>query len=136
MRSAATACVAAIVVFATGCGTQVPEVPNEEPVSYSVHLEPLVIAHCLSCHDSEEAKAKLVLDPGLGYERLVGPRSIQDPEMALVEPSEVDRSYLWLKLQHVTEKGKGMPRTLTGSKKLRPAELDLYRRWIEGGALP
>jgi hypothetical protein len=119
-----------------GCGTQVPEVPNEEPVSYSMHLEPLVIAHCLSCHDSEEAKAKLVLDPGLGYERLVGPHSTQDPEMALVAPADPDSSYLWLKLQHVTEEGKGMPRTPTGSMKLRPAELDLYRRWIEGGAKP
>jgi len=135
-RTAATAYVGAILILAMGCGAQVPEVPNEDPVSYSAHLEPLVIAHCLGCHDSEEAKAKLVLDPGSGYESLVGPRSIQDPEMALVEPGDTERSYLWLKLHHVTKEGKGMPRTLTGSKKLRPAELDLYRRWIEGGALP
>jgi hypothetical protein len=126
----------AVMTIACGCGTGVPEVPTAEPVSYSAHLEPLIIAHCLSCHETEEAKAKLILDPGMGYERLVGPRSTQDPDMALVEPGDPDRSYLWLKLQHVTEEGKGMPRTLTGSKKLRPAELELYRRWIEGGALP
>ena len=136
MRSAATAFVGAMLILLAACGTQVPEVPNEEPVTYSDHLEPLVIAHCLSCHESEDAKAKLVLDPGVGYARLVGPRSIQDPDMALVEPGDPERSYLWLKLQHATEEGKGMPRTLSGSKKLRPAELDLYRRWIEGGALP
>jgi hypothetical protein len=136
VRISGTVFFATISVIATGCGTPVPEVPNGEPVSYSAHLEPLVIAHCLSCHESEEAKAKLVLDPGLGYERLVGQRSIQDSEMALVEPGDPESSYLWLKLQHVTEKGKGMPRTLTGSKKLRPAELELYRRWIEGGARP
>jgi len=136
VRCGATACVGTILVFTMACGTQVPEVPSEEPVSYSMHLEPLVIAHCLSCHDSEEAKAKLVLDPGLGYERLVGPRSIQDPEMALVSPGDPEGSYLWLKLQHVTEEGKGMPRTPTGSKKLRESELELYRRWIEGGAKP
>lgn len=123
-------------MISAGCGTRVPEVPKEEPVSYSIHLEPLVIAHCLACHDSEEAKAKLVLDPGAGYENLVGPRSTQDPTMARVQPGDPERSYLWLKLQHVTEEGKGMPRTLTGSKKLRPSELELYRRWIEGGALP
>ncbi len=29
-----------------------------------------------------------------------------------------------------------MPRTPTGVKKLRAAELELYRRWIEEGALP
>ncbi|MBD3850113.1 MAG: hypothetical protein IFK93_02380, partial [Acidobacteria bacterium] len=134
MRLGATACVGTLLVFAMACGTQVPEVPIEESVSYSMHLEPLIIAHCLSCHESEEAKAKLVLDPGLGYERLVGPRSIQVPEMALVAPGDPERSYLWLKLQHVTEEGKGMPRTPTGSKKLRESELELYRRWIEGGA--
>ena len=136
MRLGATACVGTLLVFAMACGTRVPEVPIEESVSYSMHLEPLIIAHCLSCHESEEAKAKLVLDPGLGYERLVGPRSIQVPEMALVAPGDPERSYLWLKLQHVTEEGKGMPRTPTGSKKLRESELELYRRWIKGGANP
>ncbi|MBD3857957.1 MAG: hypothetical protein IFK92_15805 [Acidobacteria bacterium] len=136
MRLGATACVGTLLVFAMACGTQVPEVPIEESVSYSMHLEPLIIAHCLSCHESEEAKAKLVLDPGLGYERLVGPRSIQVPEMALVAPGDPERSYLWLKLQHVAEEGKGMPRTPTGSKKLRESELELYRRWIKGGANP
>ena len=136
MRLGATACVGTLLVFAMACGTRVPEVPIEESVSYSMHLEPLIIAHCLSCHESEEAKAKLVLDPGLGYERLVGPRSIQVPEMALVAPGDPERSYLWLKLQHVAEEGKGMPRTPTGSKKLRESELELYRRWIKGGANP
>jgi len=135
VRISATVAGVTLAIIA-GCGTQVPEVPKEEPVSYSVHLEPLVIAHCLSCHESGEAKAKLVLDPRIGYQRLVGPRSTQKPEMALVEPGDPERSYLWLKLQHVTEEGKGMPRTLTGSKKLRDSELELYRRWIEGGALP
>jgi hypothetical protein len=130
------AVVGVTLAIIAGCGTQIPEVPKEQPVYYSVHLEPLVIAHCLRCHESGEAKAKLVLDPGTGYQRLVGPRSTQKPEMALVEPGDPERSYLWLKLQHVTEEGKGMPRTLTGSKKLRDSELDLYRRWIEGGALP
>ncbi len=126
----------ALVAVTAACGTQVPEVPQQAPVSYAEHLEPLVIAHCLSCHESEEAKAKLVLDPGLGYKRLVGPRSVQVPEMALVEPGNLEASYLWLKIEHRAREGKGMPRTLTGSKKLRPAEIDLYRRWIEGGALP
>ena len=136
MKSAATAYVGSVLVLAVACGSQVPEVPSGESVSYSVHLEPLVIAHCLSCHESEEPKAKLVLEPGMGYERLVGPHSIQDPEMALVEPGDPENSYLWLKLQHVTEEGKGMPRTVTGSKKLRESELELYKRWIEGGAKP
>jgi hypothetical protein len=85
---------------------------------------------------SDDAKAKLVLERGIGYQRLVGPHSVQVPEMALVKPGDPDGSYLWMKLQHLTEEGDGMPRTLTGSKKLRTAELELYRRWIEDGAKP
>jgi hypothetical protein len=123
-------------VALAGCGVAIPEVPEGEAVSYERHLEPLVLAHCHGCHETGNAKAELVLDRGIGYERLVGPASVQDPGMALVEPGLPDRSYLWLKLQHLAEEGKGMPRTLTGSKKLRAAELALYQRWIEGGALP
>ena len=67
---------------------------------------------------------------------MVNQKSVQVPEMALVAPGSPDTSYLWLKLQHSAPEGKGMPRTLTGVKKLREAELDLYRRWIEDGALP
>ena len=123
-------------VVLAGCGALVPEVSEDVPVSYSTHLEPLVMAHCMGCHDSEEAKGRLVLDSGEGYGQLVGRRSIQASEMALVAPGDPEKSYLWLKLQHRAAEGKGMPRTLTGSKMLRPAELELYRRWIEDGAHP
>ncbi len=125
-----------ICALVIGCGQKVPTVPAGTSVSYSEHLEPLVLAHCLGCHTAEEPKAKLVLEEGTGYGQMVGRASVQDPEMVLVEPGDLDASYLWLKLQHQTETGKGMPRTPTGSKKLRQAELDLYQRWIEEGARP
>ena len=124
------------MLILAGCGTPVPNVPAGDTVSYERHLEPLVVAHCLGCHEAEEPKAKLVLEEGTGYEQLVGRQSIQVPEMALVAPGDVDASYLWLKLQHTAPEGKGMPRTPTGVKKLRAAELELYRRWIEEGAKP
>ena len=124
------------LVLMAGCGAAVPEVPANEPVSYSAHLEPLVVAHCLGCHEAKDPKAKLVLENGAGYGQLVNRRSVQQPQMALVEPGDTEASYLWLKLQHTATEGKGMPRTLTGSKMLHPAELELYRRWIEGGAKP
>ena len=119
-----------------GCGTPVPDVPAGEQVSYERHLEPLVVAHCLGCHEAEEPKAKLVLEQGTGYGQLVSRQSIQVPAMALVAPGDVDASYLWLKLQHTAPEGKGMPRPPTGVKRLRDAELELYRRWIEDGAKP
>lgn len=133
LRCIASGCAA---LFLTGCGTPVPDVPAGETVSYERHLEPLVVAHCLGCHEAEEPKAKLVLEEGTGYGQLVGRQSIQVPEMALVAPGDVENSYVWLKLQHTAPEGKGMPRTPTGVKKLRAAELELYRRWIEDGAKP
>jgi hypothetical protein len=127
-------CCAALVLGA--CGAPVPKVPAGETVSYAKHLEPLVLANCLGCHGAEEPKAKLVLEEGSGYGQLVGRRSVQVAVMMLVEPGELEASYLWLKLQHRAPEGKGMPRTPTGVKKLRAAELELYRRWIEEGAKP
>ena len=124
------------LLVTAGCGARVPEVAPSEPISYAAHLEPLVIARCLGCHEAEAPEADLVLEAGRGYDALVGPRSVQKPSMALVAPGDPEASYLWLKLQHRAPHGKGMPRTLTGSKMLRADELELYRRWIEGGAKP
>ena len=129
-----------VVVFgmlAMGCaGVKVPVVPEGELVKYSQHLEPLVIARCLSCHTAEEPEAQLILEVGTGYGQLVGRPSTQIPELEIVVPGDVEASYLWRKLTHDVEIGRGMPRTVVGSIKLGADELELYRRWIEGGARP
>ena len=120
-----------------GCsGVDVPVVPEGEPVSYAEHLEPLVIARCLSCHTAEEPEARLVLEAGTGFGQMVGRASTQMPETMIVAPGDVEGSYLWRKLIHDVEIGRGMPRTIVGSIELPDDELELYRRWIEGGALP
>ena len=54
MRTATTGA-GIVLMIVTGCGTGVPEVPIEEPVSYATHLEPLVIAHCIGCHESRDS---------------------------------------------------------------------------------
>ena len=130
--------VGALTVLAAGCGVHLPEVPEGVAVSYQEHLEALVVERCLGCHGEEEPKAKLVLVQGKGYDQLVGRHSVQVPKMRLVAPGDLEASYLWMKMEHSPELevGKGMPRTLTGAKKLPAAELELYRRWIEDGALP
>ena len=120
-----------------GCsGVEVPDVPEGEPVSYEEHLEPLVIARCLSCHTAEEPEARLVLEMGTGYKQMVGRASTQVPELLIVQAGDVEGSYLWRKLTHDVEIGRGMPRTIVGSIELPEAELEIYRRWIKGGALP
>jgi hypothetical protein len=126
---------AAFVALAA-CGTSVPEVTTGEPISYSEHLEPLIIKRCLGCHTADEPEAELVLEEGEGYSQLVGRSSVQVPALKLVAEGDADASYLWQKLDHSATKGQGMPRTLFGSKRLPEAELAFIRRWIEDGARP
>ena len=118
------------------CGAGIPDVPEDQQVSYAEHLEPLMIKRCLGCHTAEEPKAELVLEVGRGYAQLVGRASEQVPSLQLVVPGDAEASYLWHKLDHSAVRGKGMPRTLTGSKRLPDAELELIHRWIEDGARP
>ena len=115
---------------------EVPVVPDDTQVSYAEHLEPLVIARCLECHTHEEPEAKLVLEVGTGYGQMVNRASTQIPEVLIVAPGDPDASYLWQKLIHDVEIGRGMPRTVIGAIELPEAELDLYHRWIEDGAQP
>ena len=126
-----------IAALSTACTrVEVPDVPEGVPVTYADHLEPLVIARCLTCHTAEEPEAQLVFEAGTGYGEMVGRASTQVPELLIVAPGDVEASYLWRKLMHDVEIGRGMPRTVVGSIKLRDDELELYRRWIEGGAQP
>jgi hypothetical protein len=117
-------------------GAPLPEVPQGASVSYRDHLEPLVLKRCVDCHTVEEPKAGLVLEEGMGYQRMVGPPARQAPTMQLVAPGDLEASYLWLKLDQRPIKGEGMPRTLTGAKRLPEKELERFRRWIAEGARP
>jgi hypothetical protein len=128
---------AMVTVVAAGCSrVEVPVVPEGEPVLYAEHLEALVVARCLSCHTAEKPEAELVLEVGAGYDRMVGRASTQVPESLIVTPGDPAGSYLWKKLIHEVEIGRGMPRTVVGAIELPQEELALYRRWIENGALP
>lgn len=131
------AALAVLTLSALACGrVELPVVPEGTPVSYAEHLEPLVRARCLSCHTAEEPEAQLVLEAGKGYRQMVGRASTQVPALEIVAPGDLDRSYLWHKLIHDAEVGRGMPRTVFGSIELPAKELGLYQRWIEDGALP
>jgi hypothetical protein len=131
--------VAAVLLTATvaACGgAPLPEIPDRSLASYRDHVEPMVLKRCVDCHTVEDPKAGLVLEEGLGFERMVGRPARQAPELALVSPGELEASYLWLKLDQRPIKGEGMPRTLTGAKPLPKRELERFRRWIEDGAHP
>lgn len=126
-----------LAVAGAGCGgSKLPALADGQPVSYREHVEPVVLDRCLSCHTADEPKAELVLEPGRGYDQLVGRPSAQVPTMQLVVPRDPADSYLWRKLDGNASVGEGMPRTLLGTRRLPDRELERFRRWIEDGALP
>jgi hypothetical protein len=108
----------------------------ETPVSYAKDIEPIFVKACEKCHGGSHPKQGLDLSAGKGYGELVGVRSTEVTEMARVKAGDPAASYLWLKLTHTATKGRGMPRTLFGAKKLPQADLDLIQQWIVQGANP
>ncbi len=97
-------------------------------------VQPIFDRNCAKCHGAEEARAKLNLSAATAFKALVGTPSQQVPTLARVKPGDPGSSYLWQKVQHTAAKGKGMPKTMFGSKKLSDPDLDLIRKWIEAGA--
>lgn len=124
---------AVAAVFAVACAPPL-EVPAEP--GYAADVEPVVLERCESCHRTGDVRGELLLERGLGYDQLVGRRSVQVPSLPLVVPGDPDASYLWHKLRHTAVVGDGMPRGVLGSRRLPAAELELVRRWIETGARP
>lgn len=124
------------VVLPLAVAAVVPAVSDPQGPSYAQDVERVIVKRCAGCHTADKPKAELILEQGRGYGLLVGRNSKEVPTLPLVKPGDPDGSYLWRKLQHTASQGKGMPRTLFGSKKLPRKELALIRSWIEAGALP
>lgn len=108
----------------------------QAPLSYAADVEPTILEACADCHGGDSPKKGLDLSKGKGFERLVGVKSQEVPEMVFVKAGDPASSYLWLKVTHTATQGKGMPRTLFGSKKLPEAQLDVIKNWIIQGANP
>ena len=108
----------------------------QAPLSYAKDVEPIIVKACGECHGGDSPKKGLDLSQGKGFERLVGVKSQEVPEMLLAKAGDPAGSYLWLKVTHTATQGKGMPRTLFGSKKLPQADLEVIQNWIIQGANP
>ena len=107
----------------------------ESPLSYAKDVESIFVGECGDCHGEKHPKADLDLSLGSGMKALSDKKS-SEVEMPLLTPGDPAKSYLWLKLSHTATKGRGMPRTLFGAKKLPKEQLDLIQRWIVEGAKP
>ena len=125
-----------LVSVAAACGgSSLPDLPDGVSVSYREHLEPLFLKRCVYCHTTEEPKANLVLEEGVGYGQMVDRASTQVPTLKLVSPGDLEESYLWLKLDQRAAVGEGMPRTFLGAKRLPPVEEERFLKWFEDGAV-
>ena len=95
----------------------------EEKITYDDHLAPIFKQHCGSCHNPTARKADLDVTNYLNL--MQGGAS-----GTAVEPGDASSSYLYALVAHEAE-----PFMPQGADKLPDAEIDLLRRWIDGGAL-
>jgi hypothetical protein len=122
-----------LIIATTALGVAVL---GQEPLSYARDVEGLFIKECGDCHSADNPKKGLDLSLGRGWASLVDVKSQELPDVVLVKAGDPAGSYLWHKVAQTAEKGRGMPRTLFGARKLLPEQLDLIERWIKEGAKP
>jgi hypothetical protein len=100
---------------------------------FALDVWPLFSSRC-GCHVGFPSGG-LAMEQGSAHHALVGVRS-SDTELALVEPGDPKRSYLWRKLMgdHQEVGGFGVPMPMSGTP-LTDQELALVEAWIIEGAL-
>jgi len=105
-------------------------------VTWASRVQSVLEFNCGSCHSGANPQGGLDLADGDVYSRLKKP-SLQKPLMNLIEPGDITKSYLWLKM--VADPGivgLAMPLDAMGKPRtLPPAELADIKTWIENGAL-
>jgi len=130
MQKVAVLFLAGIVMIAAGALAQ-----GVAP-SYVEGVQPIFDRECVKCHGAKEKKSKLDLSAPESYKALVNVPSREAPATLRVKPGDPEQSYLWLKLEHRTEEGSGMPKGFFSAKRLAQKDLDVAKVWIAAGALP
>lgn len=107
-----------------------------EGVTWSRRVQKVLQANCGGCHGGVSPAEGLDFNAPDAYARLIT-ASKQRPELKLIEPGDPARSYLWLKLiDDPSIVGQLMPiDPLLGARRLRPAELNDIKAWIDNGAV-
>ncbi len=101
----------------------VTDVRADEKLTYDDHLAPIFRQRCGTCHNPTARKADLDVTTYLGL--MQGGASGTG-----IEPGDASSSYLYSLVAHEAE-----PYMPQNAEKLPDAEIDLLRRWIDGGAL-
>lgn len=106
-----------------------------EPVDYAGDIQPIWDARCVAgCHTPGGSKAAIPLDSSVSYDTLVGKPSVQLPSMNMVEPSDLNASYLWHKLKDQQGDVNGSGASMPLGSTLSADELAKVKKWIEDGA--
>jgi Planctomycete cytochrome C/WD domain, G-beta repeat len=95
----------------------------EDKVTYDDHVAPIFRQRCGTCHNPTAKKADLDVT---NYLKLMQGGA----SGAAISPGDADGSYLFTLVTHQAE-----PYMPQKADKLPDAEIDLLRRWINGGAL-
>lgn len=103
------------------CGARGAKADNK--VTFDEHIAPLLKQRCGSCHNPTAKKGDLDVTTYLNLMKGGGSGDS-------VSPGDADGSYLYALVTHKSE-----PFMPQNADKLPDAELDLIKRWINGGAL-
>lgn len=114
------ACAAGFVLVVSATNVRAAD---EKKVTYDEQLAPIFRQRCSSCHNPNAKKADLDVT---NYSSLMHGGS----SGAVVEPGDANASQLFLLVTHQSE-----PYMPQKADKLPDGEIDLIRRWINGGAL-
>jgi hypothetical protein len=111
--------VAAYFVISLSSGTAIAD----EKITYDDHIAPILRQRCSSCHGPTSKKADLDVTTYLTL--MQGGAS-----GGSIEPSDASSSYLFALVNREAE-----PYMPLNADKIPDAEIDLLKRWIDGGAL-
>lgn len=95
----------------------------DEKITFDDHVAPIFRQRCSSCHNTSTRKADLDVT---NYVNLMQGGA----SGAVIEAGDASASYLFALVTHESE-----PYMPQNAEKLPDAEIDLLRRWIDGGAL-
>jgi len=118
-------------------GSPLPDGTNDEPVSFSRQVEPILTSVCATCHqqggaaDLEGIPLRLTADAA--YDMLVGRASVQQSDLLLVAPGDAEQSYVFQKISRDNPPvGLRMPQF---APPLPETQIALIRDWIDQGAM-
>lgn len=95
----------------------------QDKITFDEHVSPIFRQHCVSCHDPNGKLGGLDLST---YQNTMSGGS----SGTVIEPGSAGDSYLFMLVNHDSE-----PKMPKDAEKLAAADLDIIRKWIDGGVL-